>query len=84
MCVCVCVLSLGVFHIRRPYILVTEVSSPEGMGDYFSLVFMVYVYVCVRRSAWVCVGLWPMIIFILLRLVWSYVFLDIPSQWLKD
>lgn len=40
------------------------------------------VFVC--RHAWVCVGLWPMIIFILLCLVWSYVFLDIPSQWLKD
>ncbi len=46
------VLSLGVFHIRRPYILVTEVSSPEGTGDYFPLVL---VCVCVSVSVCVCV-----------------------------
>lgn len=67
------------FHIRRPYILVTEVSSPEGMGDYFSSA-LVCVCVSVCRHAWVCVGLRPMIIFILLGLVQSYVLLDGPSQ----
>lgn len=39
------------FHIRRPYILVTEVSSPEGMGDYFSLAL-----VCMCVSVQACMG----------------------------
>lgn len=47
--VCVCV---GVFHTRRSYILVTEVSSPEGMKDYFPLVPP---SVCECKHAWVCV-----------------------------
>lgn len=54
-CVGVHVLSLGVFHIRRPYILVTEVSSPEGMGDYFPLVLLVRVCLCVCVCVNVCV-----------------------------
>lgn len=56
--VCLCV------RVRRTYILVTEVSSPEGMADYYTLVPAVrvcvqacmVVFVCVCTREWVAAG----------------------------